>query len=80
MVLANNITYFRVAKNISQEKLAELLSTNVVYASEIENGKRNTGIDYIEKLASIFDIPANELLVPRTTVTNKRVKRSKNIN
>ena len=63
----------------SQEVFAEKLGTTTTYLSSLENGKRNTGIDYIEHLSSVLGIPLFQLLEVRETVENKRVpRRTKN--
>ena len=61
-ILANNIVYYRVKNNWSQEYFAELLGTSPGYVSEMENAKRNISIDYIDHLANIFKIEPHELL------------------
>ena len=38
-ILANNIKYFRLKKNLSQEEFAEMLGTTPVYLSTLENAK-----------------------------------------
>ena len=40
-ILSNNIVYFRMKNNWTQERLAEILKTSSAYISELENGKRN---------------------------------------
>ena len=61
-ILANNIVYYRIKNNWSQEYFAELLGTSSGYVSEMENAKRNISIDYIDHLANIFKIEPHELL------------------
>lgn len=41
-ILANNIVYFRIKKNWSQEDFADELGTTPTYVSGLENAKRNT--------------------------------------
>lgn len=77
-ILANNITYFRIKNDLSQEDFAELLETSSSYVSEIENQKRNISCDYIDKIANIFKIESHELLINRLTVEIRRVRRQKN--
>ena len=72
--IANNIVYYRIEKNWSQEYLAELLGTSTTYLSEIENEKRNISIDYLEHISDIFKINAYELLIEREPL-KRRVKR-----
>ena len=76
-ILANNIVYFRVKNNWSQEHFAELLGTSSGYVSEMENAKRNISIDYIDHLANIFKIEPHELLVNRKPVEIRRIDRGK---
>ena len=72
-ILANNIVYFRVKNNWSQEHFAELLGTSSGYVSEMENGKRNISIDYIDHLANIFKIEPHKLLLNSFTIHKRRI-------
>ena len=76
-ILANNIVYYRVKNNWSQEYFAELLGTSSGYVSEMENAKRNISIDYIDHLANIFKIEPHELLSSNLTVSKRRIPKRK---
>ena len=76
-ILANNIVYYRIKNNWSQEYFAELLGTSSGYVSEMENAKRNISIDYIDHLANIFKIEPHELLSSNLTVSKRRIPRRK---
>ena len=76
-ILANNIVYYRIKNNWSQEYFAELLGTSSGYVSEMENAKRNISIDYIDHLANIFKIEPHELLLNSLTVRKRRIPRHK---
>ena len=76
-ILANNIVYYRVKNNWSQEYFAELLGTSSGYVSEMENAKRNISIDYIDHLAHVFKIEPYELLSNSLTVSKRRIPRHK---
>ena len=76
-ILANNIVYYRVKNNWSQEYFAELLGTSSGYVSEMENAKRNISIDYIDHLANIFKIEPHELFSNSLTVSKRRIHRRK---
>ena len=79
-ILANNIKYFRLKKNLSQEEFAELLGTTPVYLSTLENAKRNIRTDYIGHIADTLEVNVKELFVERTKVINtRRPKKSKKI-
>ena len=77
--LSNNVLYYRIENNLSQEALAEKMDSSVTYISEIENQKRNVSIDYIEKLAKVLNIEIKELFTERDNVKNKSIKRIKKI-
>lgn len=74
-ILANNIAYFRLKNNWSQEDLAELLGTSSVYVSQMENAKRNISCDYIDNLSKVFKVNPSELLESRLKMDIKRINR-----
>ncbi len=74
-ILANNITYFRLKKNWSQEDFADELGTTPTYVSNLENAKRNARIDYIEHIADTFDVTMEQLFIERPKVENHRIPR-----
>ena len=55
------IRQLRIAKGLSQEKLALDAGIDRTYISDIEKGNRNISIVVIEKLANYFQIPVSEL-------------------
>ena len=73
-ILAENIVYFRVKNNYSQEKFAELMGTSAVYISQLENAKRNISCDYIDRIAQTFKVEPMELFKNRK-VDARRVSR-----
>lgn len=74
-ILANNIVYYRLKHNLSQEDFAELLGTSSVYISQMENAKRNISCDYIDHIASTLKIQPIELLRERTPINIRRIDR-----
>lgn len=74
-ILANNIIYFRLMRNWSQEDFADELGTTPTYVSNLENAKRNTKIDYIGHIADTLGVSPEQLLVERPTVENHRIPR-----
>ena len=74
-ILDNNIVYFRIKKNWSQEDFAEALGTTTTYVSNIENAKRNVRIDYIGHIADTLCVSLEQLFVDRDTVENHRIPR-----
>ncbi len=74
-ILANNITYFRLKKNWSQEDFAEELGTTTTYISNLENAKRNMRVDYIGHIADTLGISIEQLFIGRPKVQNHRIPR-----
>jgi transcriptional regulator with XRE-family HTH domain len=51
----------RLARGLSQERLAELAGLHRTYVSSLERGRRNVGLDNILDLAAALDVPAARL-------------------
>lgn len=71
-LLANNIIYWRLKNNWSQEEFAYKINSSAQYVSQMENCKRNITSDTIDHLANIFNIEPHELLIKRPNVKGKR--------
>ncbi|WP_176215256.1 helix-turn-helix domain-containing protein [Cytobacillus gottheilii] len=54
---------FRVSKNISQEKFAEIVGLHRTYISEVERGTRNVSLINIVKIAEGLEIKTSELFL-----------------
>ena len=50
-ILAMNLKYYRKLLNLSQEKFAEGIGSNLVYLNQMENCKRKPTIDMLDKIA-----------------------------
>lgn len=74
-ILANNIIYFRLKSNWSQEDFADELGTTPTYVSNLENAKRNTRIDYIGHIADTLGVSLEQLFAERPKVENNRIPR-----
>ena len=74
-IVANNIVYFRLKRNWSQEDFAYKLGSNTQYISAMENARRNISCDYIDHIAKVFAIEPQELLVERPPIKNRRISR-----
>ena len=79
IILANNIKYYRLKKDLSQEELAELLETTPVYLSSLENAKRNIRLDYIEHIAETLEVNIKDLFIEREIIEKKKRPRRKKI-
>lgn len=60
-ILSMNLKYYRKKYNLSQEKFAEKLGSNLVYLNQIENCKRKPTIDMLEKMANNLNNYDNNL-------------------
>lgn len=72
-LIARNIVYYRLKLKWSQETFAEKLGTTTVYLSEVENAKRNIGIDFIDRISFALEINPEDLFIPREESVRKRV-------
>ncbi len=50
-ILSINLKYYRKKHNLSQEKFAEKVGSNLVYINQLENCKRKATIDMLDKIA-----------------------------
>lgn len=50
-ILAINMKYYRYESNLSQEKFAEALDTNLVYENQMEKAKRNPSLNMLDKIS-----------------------------
>lgn len=74
-ILANNIVYFRLKKNWTQEEFADRLGSTPNYISSIEHAKRNIRVDYVDHIAKTFKIDVEELFVKRNQIVSHRIIR-----
>ncbi len=72
-ILANNIVYYRLSNNWTQEELAEKLESSPRYVSEMERAKRDTKIDFISRIANTFQVDLINLFTEREEVKNHRI-------
>ena len=69
-VFAWNMKKYRKKKGLTQEKLAEILSTATSYIGEIEINNGNPSMEMVEKIANALDIEPFRLFVD----DNERIK------
>ncbi len=50
-ILSINLKYYRKYFNLSQEKFAEKIGSNLVYINQLENCKRKPTTDMLDKIA-----------------------------
>ena len=61
--LAENIRSMRRVKNLTQEQLALMAEVDRTYVSQIERGVGNPSLLVLFKLANIFEIKTDQLLI-----------------
>lgn len=64
-VFASNVKHYRLTKNLSQEKLAELSGLHRTYISAVERQQRNISIENIEAVAKALNVEAYKLFIER---------------
>ncbi|WP_318662838.1 helix-turn-helix transcriptional regulator [Treponema sp.] len=63
----SNLRKIRKEKRITQEKLAELCSTDTAYIGQIETNRRFPSIQMIEKIASALDVEPHTLFITESS-------------
>jgi len=61
-IVAQNVRSLRLAKKLSQEKLAEISGLHRTYVGSIERGERNISLENIDRLAAALEVGAVDLL------------------
>ena len=51
-ILAMNLKYYRYKLNLSQEKFADAIGSNLTYVNQLENCKRKPTIEMLDKIAN----------------------------
>ena len=64
LLFAANMRRIRLAKSLTQEKVAEYAELHKNYISSVERGERNISICNIERIARALGVPMAELLSP----------------
>lgn len=59
--LGHRIQEIRKSKNLTQEKLAELIGLDIPNLSNIERGKRFMSAETLEKIATALNVPVSDL-------------------
>ena len=85
-ILSMNLKFYRQYFNLSQEKFAEKIGSNLVYINQLENCKRKPTTDMLDKLANginkldkSLNITASDLLKydPRHKTNFNRIDEKK---
>jgi len=60
-ILGNAIKKARLDKNLTQEKLAELIGITPMHVKQLESERRNPSVDVLYKLVSVLDLSLDNL-------------------
>jgi len=62
MAFANNLTYLRKKRNMSQEQLAEVLGVTRQAVSKWEAGQSTPDVEKLVQLSELFQVPVDQIL------------------
>ena len=62
-VFGSNVRKYRMRRNLSQEKFAELCGLHRTYISDIECFRRSISLDNIQKIADALEIDTYKLFL-----------------
>jgi transcriptional regulator with XRE-family HTH domain len=65
----------RLAKNLSQEKLANIAEIDRTYMTSLENGHRNVSLQNIQKIANALNIGVDEFFAGPLFQNGKKGKK-----
>ena len=57
------IKYFRAERNLTQEKLAELIDTSCRHIVNIETGRKCPSLSLLVRIANVLNVTADDLLI-----------------
>lgn len=60
-IIGQRIRGYRNEKNLSQEKLAEMVGCHPTYIGQVERGEKNATLESVEKIASAMSVPLSKL-------------------
>jgi len=55
-IFSNNVRKYRIERNLSQEKLAEIAGVHRTYIGSVERGERNITINVMEKICNALNM------------------------
>jgi transcriptional regulator with XRE-family HTH domain len=70
--LACAIRKMRGERGVSQERLAEQAGVHRVYMGDVENAKRNVGLENLTRIARALGVPLSRLIAEAEEEARKR--------
>lgn len=74
-IVGQNIRFFRRARGITQEMLAEMVDVSGSYIGYLERGKKGPSLDLLAKIAGILEVDPAILLTSPDEVANRELKK-----
>ncbi len=62
-IFGSNVRKYRLEKNLSQEKLADISNLHRTYISDVERAERSISLDNIQKIADALEIEVYKLFI-----------------
>lgn len=62
-ILGNNLKTIRKNRNLTRKEAAALVGVSEAFWGYLERGKRNPGLDVIEKISQMFNISPHNLFI-----------------
>ncbi len=59
--IGQRLRNYRIAQNLSQEKLAEMAGCHPTYIGQVERGEKNATLESINMIASALCVPLSQL-------------------
>lgn len=76
ILLGQAIKLARMSKNLSQEKLAELVDITPTHLKHIESGHRNPSVGVLIKLVKILQFSLDELIFPEKDLPSLNLQKA----
>ena len=61
-IVGNNLRFYRMKRNMTQEELAEKVGVSISFCANIERGKKGVSMFALRDFADALDITVNQLL------------------
>lgn len=71
--ISNQIRDLRVAKQITQQELAEKTNLSVPYISQIENNHRKISLDTFIKIVNALEISLSDFFLPYSVIQDEDI-------
>jgi transcriptional regulator with XRE-family HTH domain len=70
--LARAVRRLRSERGVSQERLAERAGVHRVYMGDVENARRNVGLENLTRIARALEVPLSRLILEAEEEARRR--------